>query len=145
MCVCLSPTHRSNGYSPAIAGCLCAVATALLHWMTCSCVSPVFLTYVMVSTRRGGGGGAGKQEGGRRAEESDELMLLHCSPSVHTLHAPFPAVHTLRCMRVSSVKHSVEDGENKLSLFITTTGFSTALRNVRAAGQVPITSLLVCE
>lgn len=47
------------------------------------------------------GGGAAKQEG-----ESDELMLLHCSPFVHALHAPSPAVHALRCMHTSPVKHS---------------------------------------
>lgn len=41
------------------------------------------LTYVMVSVR---GCGMGGSEAGGGEEESDELMLLHCSSSVHTLH-----------------------------------------------------------
>lgn len=52
------------------------------------------------------GGGVLRSRRGRKGEESDELMLLHCSPFVHTLHAPFAAVHALRCMHASSVKHS---------------------------------------
>lgn len=39
VCVCVCSPHLSNQTSPVIAGCFCAVSTALLHWMRCSRVS----------------------------------------------------------------------------------------------------------
>lgn len=44
------------------------------------------LTYVMASVRGGWDGGRGALKAGRREEKSDELMLLHCSSSTHSLH-----------------------------------------------------------